>query len=44
MAAHIAKDSEFPFIKVCTPEEMVGYSEVAKCAQLRKVGGGARGK
>ena len=40
----IAKDSEFPFIKVCTPEEMVGYSEVAKCAQLRKVGGGGEGQ
>ncbi|KAI3409772.1 hypothetical protein GPALN_006148 [Globodera pallida] len=37
LAAHIAKDSEFPFIKVCSPEEMVGYSEVAKCAQLRKI-------
>ncbi|KAL3090336.1 hypothetical protein niasHS_006788 [Heterodera schachtii] len=37
LAAQIAKDSEFPFIKVCTPEEMVGYSETAKCAKIRKV-------
>lgn len=37
LAAHIAKTSEFPCVKVCTPEEMVGYSETAKCAQLQKV-------
>ncbi|KAL3093763.1 hypothetical protein niasHT_027034 [Heterodera trifolii] len=37
LAAQIAKDSEFPFIKVCTPEEMVGYSEAEKCAKIRKI-------
>lgn len=37
LAAHIAKKSEFPFIKVCSPEDMVGYTESAKCSQLRKI-------
>ncbi|KAI1722004.1 ATPase family associated with various cellular activities (AAA) domain-containing protein [Ditylenchus destructor] len=37
LAAKIAKNSDFPFIKVCTPDDMVGYSETAKCMQLRKV-------
>ncbi|CDW51902.1 CDC48 N and AAA and CDC48 2 domain containing pro tein [Trichuris trichiura] len=36
LAAHIAKKSDFPFIKVVSPEDMVGYSEMAKCAMLRK--------
>ncbi|KRX67908.1 Vesicle-fusing ATPase 1, partial [Trichinella sp. T9] len=36
LAAEIAKSSEFPFIKLVTPEDMVGYSETAKCALLRK--------
>ncbi|XP_003374176.1 putative ATPase, AAA family, partial [Trichinella spiralis] len=36
LAAEIAKSSEFPFIKLVTPEDMVGYSEAAKCALLRK--------
>uniref|UniRef100_A0A5S6QQ51 Vesicle-fusing ATPase n=1 Tax=Trichuris muris TaxID=70415 RepID=A0A5S6QQ51_TRIMR len=36
LAAHIAKKSDFPFIKVVSPEDMVGYSETAKCAMLRK--------
>lgn len=37
LAAQIAKNSDFPFIKVCSPDDMVGYSETAKCMQLRKV-------
>ena len=37
LAAQLAKNSDFPFIKVCSPEEMVGYSESAKCLQIRKV-------
>lgn len=37
LAAQIAKDSDFPFIKVCSPEEMIGFTEAAKCATLRKV-------
>ncbi|XP_049804725.1 vesicle-fusing ATPase 1 [Schistocerca nitens] len=37
IAAQLAKDSDFPFVKVCSPEEMVGYTESAKCLQIRKV-------
>ncbi|KAL1464946.1 hypothetical protein WDU94_004546 [Cyamophila willieti] len=37
LAAQLAKDSGFPFIKVCSPEDMVGYSESAKCQTIRKV-------
>lgn len=37
LAAKIAKNSEFPFIKVCSPDDMVGYSETAKCLQLKKI-------
>ncbi|KAH1009525.1 vesicle-fusing ATPase 1 [Dendroctonus ponderosae] len=37
LAAQIAKNSNFPFVKVCTPEEMVGYTETAKCLSIRKI-------
>lgn len=37
LAAKIAKNSDFPFIKVCTPEDMVGFTEPAKCLSIRKV-------
>ncbi|XP_044754497.1 vesicle-fusing ATPase 1-like [Coccinella septempunctata] len=37
LAAQLAKNSDFPFIKVCSPEEMVGYTETAKCLHIRKV-------
>lgn len=37
LAAQIAKNSDFPFVKVCSPEEMVGYTETAKCLNIRKV-------
>lgn len=37
LAAKLALDSDFPFIKLCTPDEMVGYTETAKCMQIRKV-------
>ncbi|KAI6241382.1 Vesicle-fusing ATPase [Aphelenchoides fujianensis] len=37
LAAKIAKESDFPFIKVVTPEDMVGYSEMAKCMQIKKI-------
>jgi len=36
IAAKIAKDSNFPFVKVCSPDEMVGFTESAKCLQIRK--------
>lgn len=37
LAAHLALRSEFPFIKLCTPDDMVGYTETAKCMMIRKV-------
>ncbi|KAF7629298.1 hypothetical protein Mgra_00009193 [Meloidogyne graminicola] len=37
LAAYIAKRSEFPFIKVCSPDDMVGYNEAAKCSHIRKI-------
>lgn len=36
LAAQIAKNSNFPFVKVCQPQEMVGFTETAKCLQIRK--------
>jgi len=37
LAAKIAKESNFPFMKVCSPEDMVGYTESAKCTMIRKI-------
>jgi vesicle-fusing ATPase len=37
LAAQLAKNSEFPFIKICSPDDMVGFSESAKVLQIRKV-------
>ena len=37
LAATIAKQSGFPFVKVISPENMVGYSEGAKCQAIKKV-------
>ncbi|EFX63976.1 hypothetical protein DAPPUDRAFT_118650 [Daphnia pulex] len=36
LAAQLAKNSDFPFIKFCSPDDMVGFSESAKCLQIRK--------
>ncbi|EFX71294.1 hypothetical protein DAPPUDRAFT_60285 [Daphnia pulex] len=36
LAAQLAKNSDFPFIKICSPDDMVGFSESAKCLQIRK--------
>ncbi|XP_075970812.1 vesicle-fusing ATPase 1-like [Anticarsia gemmatalis] len=36
LAAELAKLSDFPFVKVCSPEDMVGFTETAKCLQIRK--------
>lgn len=36
LAAQLAKTSDFPFVKVCSPEDMVGFTETAKCLQIRK--------
>ncbi|GLV44463.1 comatose [Carabus blaptoides fortunei] len=37
LAAQLAKNSDFPFVKICSPEDMVGFTESAKCLQIRKV-------
>ncbi len=37
LAARIAKDSGFPFIKLISAENMVGFSEMAKIQYLNKV-------
>lgn len=37
LAAKIAIDSEYPFIKLISPEDMIGYSEAAKVQQISKV-------
>lgn len=37
LAAQLAKNSDYPFVKICSPDEMVGYTETAKCLHLRKV-------
>uniref|UniRef100_A0AAY4DR37 Vesicle-fusing ATPase n=1 Tax=Denticeps clupeoides TaxID=299321 RepID=A0AAY4DR37_9TELE len=30
LAAKIAEDSQFPFIKICSPDKMIGHSEISK--------------
>ncbi|KAK3083217.1 hypothetical protein FSP39_017075 [Pinctada imbricata] len=37
LAAQIAKNSDFPFIKICTPENMIGFTEPAKCQAIKKI-------
>ena len=37
LASRIAKDADFPFIKVCTPQKMIGFSETAKCQIINKM-------
>lgn len=37
LAAKIAEDSQFPFIKFCSPDKMIGYSEIAKCQAIKKI-------
>lgn len=37
LAALLAVESGFPFVRLVTPESYVGYSEVAKCQALAKV-------
>ncbi|KAJ3090173.1 transport between ER and Golgi ATPase protein [Quaeritorhiza haematococci] len=37
LAASIAMNSDFPFIKLISPESMVGYSEASKMSQINKV-------
>lgn len=37
LAAKIAINSDFPFVKLISPEDMVGYSETAKIQHMSKV-------
>ena len=37
LAAYIAKNSGITFVKVLSPEDMVGFSESAKCGAIKKV-------
>ncbi|KAI9808980.1 MAG: transport between ER and Golgi ATPase protein [Pycnora praestabilis] len=37
LAAKIAKDSDFPFIKVVSPQNMLGFNEAMKVQHLNKV-------
>jgi len=37
LSATLAKNSDFPFIRLLSPDNLVGYSEAAKCARITKV-------
>lgn len=37
LATKIAEDSQFPFIKICSPDKMIGHSEIAKCQAIKKI-------
>jgi len=37
LAAQLALNSGFPFVKVCSPDDMVGFTESAKCMRIRKI-------
>jgi len=37
LGAQLAKNSNFPFVKICSPEDMVGFTESAKCMQIRRI-------
>jgi len=37
LAASLAKQSGFPFVKICSPDDMVGFTESAKCKAIKKV-------
>merc|ERR1719259_798762 len=37
LAAYLAKNSEFPFVKVITSRDMVGFTESAKCLRINKI-------
>lgn len=37
LAAQLALNSGFPFVKVCSPDDMVGFTESAKCMMIRKI-------
>jgi len=37
LAAQLAKASEYPYVKYLSPDNLVGYSENAKCSKITKV-------
>ena len=37
LAAQLANNSGFPFVKICSPEDMVGFTESAKCLKIAKI-------
>lgn len=37
IAAKIAVDSEFPFVRMISADEMIGYGETSKCQMIHKV-------
>ncbi|CAF1018753.1 unnamed protein product [Brachionus calyciflorus] len=37
LAAKIAMESGFPFLKFCSPQTMIGYTETAKCESIKKI-------
>lgn len=37
LAAKLALDSQFPYVKIVTPEDLVGYSEYNKLAQINDI-------
>ena len=37
MAAKLALNSQFPFVKIISPESFVGYSELAKISSIVKI-------
>jgi len=37
LASTLAKNSDFPFVRMLSPDTLVGYSEAAKCARITKV-------
>ena len=37
LAAQLALNSGFPFVKICSPDDMVGFTESAKCMTIRKI-------
>ena len=36
LAVQMALISDFPFIKMCSPEHMIGFVESAKCQTIKK--------
>ena len=37
LAVKLAQNSGFPFVKVISPEKMIGFHESAKCQSIQKV-------